>query len=84
MSTRSLRNATLLVLTANRGLCGGYNGNVQRAGFHRWLELQQTVPKLPAGNRRQARHRGVQVPRHHGRRDATRISTTSRRSTKST
>jgi F-type H+-transporting ATPase subunit gamma len=40
----TVRNATLLVLTANRGLCGGFNGNVQRAGFHRWLELQQTVP----------------------------------------
>jgi F-type H+-transporting ATPase subunit gamma len=40
----SVRNATLLVLTANRGLCGGFNGNVQRAGFHRWLELQQSVP----------------------------------------
>ncbi|HEX2477579.1 MAG TPA: F0F1 ATP synthase subunit gamma, partial [Lacipirellulaceae bacterium] len=40
----SVRNATLLVLTANRGLCGGFNGNLQRAGFHRWLELQQTVP----------------------------------------
>ncbi len=25
--------AVLLVLTANRGLCGGYNGNVQRAGL---------------------------------------------------
>ena len=24
------KSATLLVLTANRGLCGGYNGNVQR------------------------------------------------------
>jgi F-type H+-transporting ATPase subunit gamma len=40
----TVRNATLLVLTANRGLCGGFNGNVQRAGFHRWLELQQTLP----------------------------------------
>jgi F-type H+-transporting ATPase subunit gamma len=40
----TVRNATLLVLTANRGLCGGFNGNVQRAGHHRWLELQQTVP----------------------------------------
>jgi F-type H+-transporting ATPase subunit gamma len=40
----TVRNATLLVLTANRGLCAGFNGNVQRAGFHRWLELQQTVP----------------------------------------
>ena len=41
----TVHNATLLVLTANRGLCGGFNGNVQRAGFHRWLELQQSVPK---------------------------------------
>ena len=32
----------LLVLTANRGLCGGYNGNVQRAGMKRWDELQST------------------------------------------
>src|SRR6058998_1385157 len=39
-----VRNATLLVLTANRGLCGGFNGNLQRAGFHRWLELKQSVP----------------------------------------
>jgi F-type H+-transporting ATPase subunit gamma len=39
-----VRNATLLVLTANRGLCGGFNGNAQRAGFHRWLELKQSVP----------------------------------------
>jgi F-type H+-transporting ATPase subunit gamma len=39
-----VRNATLLVLSANRGLCGGFNGNVQRAGFHRWLELQQSLP----------------------------------------
>jgi F-type H+-transporting ATPase subunit gamma len=41
---KMVRNATLLVLSGNRGLCGGFNGNVQRAGFHRWLELQQTVP----------------------------------------
>jgi F-type H+-transporting ATPase subunit gamma len=40
----NVRNATLLVLTANRGLCGGFNGNLQRAGFHRWLELKQVVP----------------------------------------
>jgi F-type H+-transporting ATPase subunit gamma len=40
----TVRNATLLVLTANRGLCGGFNGNVQRAGFHRWLELKQSIP----------------------------------------
>jgi len=39
-----VRNVTLLVLTANRGLCGGFNGNLQRAGYHRWLELKQTIP----------------------------------------
>jgi F-type H+-transporting ATPase subunit gamma len=40
----AIRNATLLVLTANRGLCGGFNGNLQRAGFHRWVELKQSIP----------------------------------------
>jgi F-type H+-transporting ATPase subunit gamma len=39
----AVRNVTLLVLTANRGLCGGFNGNLQRTGFHRWLELKQSI-----------------------------------------
>ncbi len=38
------RSATLLVLTANRGLCGGYNGNVQRMAYNRWNALKQEVP----------------------------------------
>lgn len=33
-------NATLLVLTANRGLCGGFNGNLVRAGLRHWNMLQ--------------------------------------------
>jgi F-type H+-transporting ATPase subunit gamma len=33
------------VLTGNRGLCGGYNSNVQRAGVARWKELQESVPQ---------------------------------------
>jgi len=37
-------HATLLVLTANRGYCGGYNGNAQRAGYQRWHELTDEVP----------------------------------------
>jgi F-type H+-transporting ATPase subunit gamma len=41
----AVRKATLLVLTANRGFCGGLNSNLIRAGFQRWLELQQTVPE---------------------------------------
>jgi F-type H+-transporting ATPase subunit gamma len=37
-------SVTLLVLTANRGLCGGYNGNVQRAALTRWAEMTPHVP----------------------------------------
>ncbi|MEX2173446.1 MAG: ATP synthase F1 subunit gamma [Pirellulaceae bacterium] len=36
------KNAVLLVLTANRGLCGGYNGSVIRAAVARLTELQST------------------------------------------
>jgi F-type H+-transporting ATPase subunit gamma len=38
------KRAALLVLTANRGFCGGFNGSVQRAGFRRWQELATQVP----------------------------------------
>src|SRR3569623_1634725 len=41
-----IKHATLLVLTGNRGLCGGYNSNVQRAGLARYKELQSEVPKV--------------------------------------
>jgi F-type H+-transporting ATPase subunit gamma len=40
----SVKKGTLLVLTANRGLCGGFNGNAQRAGYQRWLQLKKEVP----------------------------------------
>ena len=36
----TIENATLLVLTANRGLCGGYNGGVVRAAVPRFQELK--------------------------------------------
>jgi F-type H+-transporting ATPase subunit gamma len=36
----------LLVLTANRGLCGGYNSNVVRLGAARWAELSATIPHM--------------------------------------
>ena len=38
-------SVVLLVLTANRGLCGGYNGNVQRLAQERWTELRGQVPE---------------------------------------
>ena len=37
------RRARLLLLTANRGLCGGFNGNLIRAGLARWKELNDQV-----------------------------------------
>lgn len=39
-------NAILLVLTANRGLCGGYNGSVIRAALPRIEELRTTFGNL--------------------------------------
>lgn len=33
--------SALLLLTSNRGLCGGYNGNVLRAGIERKNQLEQ-------------------------------------------
>ncbi len=42
------KSAVLLVLTANRGFCGGYNGNVIRAAFLRWKEMQAEFPAVAA------------------------------------
>lgn len=36
----------LLVLTANRGLCGGYNSSVIRAAIARQTEIQPSIPDL--------------------------------------
>jgi F-type H+-transporting ATPase subunit gamma len=38
--------ATLLVLTSNRGLCGGYNSAVLRLANPRLKELNATIPKV--------------------------------------
>ena len=39
-----VQSATLLVLTANRGFCAGFNGNIVRAAAHRWEELRAEIP----------------------------------------
>ncbi|MBL9083591.1 MAG: ATP synthase F1 subunit gamma [Planctomycetales bacterium] len=41
-----VKNAVLLVLTGNRGLCGGYNSNVQRTAFARLQELKASIPHV--------------------------------------
>jgi F-type H+-transporting ATPase subunit gamma len=40
--------ATLLVLTSNRGLCGGYNSAVLRLAVPQYTELSKTVAKFEA------------------------------------
>lgn len=40
------QRATLLVLTANRGLCGGYNSSVMRLAMAQLKELQAAVPEV--------------------------------------
>ena len=38
--------AVLLALSANRGLCGGYNGNVLRLALHQLKQLQAALPDV--------------------------------------
>jgi F-type H+-transporting ATPase subunit gamma len=57
-------NATLLILTANRGLCGGYNSAVARVGFERLAELNKLAERVRleiAGKRgiNAAKYRGI-------------------------
>ena len=40
------KRAMLLVLSANRGLCGGYNSSIMRLGFARLKELKAAAPEV--------------------------------------
>ena len=55
--------ATLLVLTANRGLCGGYNGTCCAPPCP-LSGAQGASAERDAGSVRQARHLGLQIPQH--------------------
>ena len=63
--------AVLLVLSANRGLCGGYNGNVLRLGLHQLKQLQASAPRRSPGSLRQAGHLGLSLPENRHRRALT-------------
>ena len=41
-----LKNTAILILTSNRGLCGGYNGGVQRLAGHTIRELRGAGDKV--------------------------------------
>src|SRR5690606_34665000 len=45
-SRETTRSARVLVLTSNRGLCGGYNSSVLRAAMARIRELDGSVPNI--------------------------------------
>jgi F-type H+-transporting ATPase subunit gamma len=42
---KQIDQSTLLVLSANRGLCGGYNAAVIRTARKRWVAIQEGVPE---------------------------------------
>jgi F-type H+-transporting ATPase subunit gamma len=46
LQPKQTKTAILLVLTANRGMCGGYNGSVLRASYARRAKLLEQVPDL--------------------------------------
>src|SRR5690348_15661273 len=59
------KTAKLLVITGNRGLCGGYNSNVQRIALARYAELKKEVPQLSveiSGKRGIALFKSRQIP----------------------
>jgi F-type H+-transporting ATPase subunit gamma len=41
-----MKKAALLVISANRGLCGGYNGSIVRLGLNQLKQLQDEVPSV--------------------------------------
>ncbi|MFH1920602.1 MAG: ATP synthase F1 subunit gamma [Planctomycetota bacterium] len=51
---QQIRHATLLVLSANRGLCAGYNSSVLRQAYARWSELgsSETEGRLEVSGKR--------------------------------
>jgi len=59
----SIKAVDLLVLTANRGLCGGYNGSVVRAATQRRSEIQQ---QADAGQTSISGKRGISAFRFAG------------------
>jgi len=43
----SVKTSEMLLLTSNRGLCGGYNGSVMRLALQRRAEIADSVTSLP-------------------------------------
>lgn len=59
----SIKSMDMLVLTANRGLCGGYNGSVVRAAMLRRNEIKK---EIESGEMRVSGKRGISALRFAG------------------
>ena len=62
----TVKNAALIILTSNRGLCGGYNSGVARVAIERYRELKGSMESLRlivSGKRGLAacKYRGISV-----------------------
>ena len=67
----------IVVVTADRGLCGGYNTNVIRAAERELQRLRATASTTPPRHRRQEGHHLLPLPRLQDRRRLHRASPTS-------
>jgi len=59
-------SATLLMLTSNRGLCGGYNGNVIRLANKRWDEMNEGETKIDSTTLEISGKRGLSAFKYRG------------------
>ncbi len=56
----------VLVLTSNRGLCGGYNGNVIRMANQRWDEVSSSSSDIPTAELEISGKRGLSAFKYRG------------------
>ena len=75
----TIKNSLLLVISSNRGLCGGYNAGILREATSASAQIQAEGVDAAPGAVRQAGHHLLPLPGHPGRARPTRSSRTSRR-----
>ena len=46
LEREEVKRVGFIVISTDRGLCGGFNGNVTRAGLARYEELQASIPSV--------------------------------------
>ena len=67
LEKREEKNSALLILTSNRGLCGGYNGNVLRAAVQRKVGTRIRIGSFATSRIRKTWNRWFEVSRNRSR-----------------